>query len=65
MSKPLFADSWYETPRVPELRQEIQNLYKEISITPLEVSGSTGGNAALESLIEALVELGLITDSTT
>jgi hypothetical protein len=30
MSKPLFADSWYETPRVTELRQEIQNLYAQV-----------------------------------
>jgi hypothetical protein len=33
MSKPLFADSWYETPRVPELRQEIQNLYRGVANT--------------------------------
>ncbi len=29
------------------------------------VSGATGGNAALESLISALASLGLITDETT
>ena len=29
--KPLFADSWYTTPRVDELRQEIQNLYDQIA----------------------------------
>ena len=33
MSKPLFADSWYQTPRLPELRQEIQNLYDVIPDT--------------------------------
>jgi hypothetical protein len=26
--KPLFADRWYDTPRIAELRQEIQNLYR-------------------------------------
>jgi hypothetical protein len=29
--KPLFADSWYDTPRILELRQEIQNLYQLIA----------------------------------
>lgn len=28
---PLFANSWYDTPRVLELRQEIQNLYELIA----------------------------------
>lgn len=32
---------------------------------PVAVTGAKGGNAALTSLIAALVSLGLITDSTT
>ena len=27
---PLFANGWYDTPRVNELRQEVQNLYEVI-----------------------------------
>jgi len=28
--QPLFADTWYSTPSVQQLRQEIQNLYEII-----------------------------------
>lgn len=30
MSKPRFADSWYQTPPVQQLRNEIQNIYSKL-----------------------------------
>jgi hypothetical protein len=42
MSKPRFANKWYQTPPVNELRQEIQNVYDEL--TDLEIDSGSGDN---------------------
>ena len=44
--------------------RELQDLARSLRAGPT-VTGSKGGNAALTSLIAALVSLGLITDETT
>ena len=47
--QPLFADSWYETPRVDELRREIQRLYEIINVKQSELESLTQRVADLES----------------
>ena len=49
LEQPLFADSWYEMPRVDDLRREIQRLYEVINEKQSELDDLTQRVADLES----------------
>lgn len=50
--------------RIQDHHMEVVNpVLRDLGTTPL-VTGAKGGNAALTSLIAALVQIGLITDGT-
>jgi hypothetical protein len=44
MSKPRFANKWYQTPPVNELRQEVQAIYDSI-VTEFPFKDSSGNEA--------------------
>lgn len=52
-------------PQSPVARTAPPQVIGATKVTPVTVTGSKGGNAALASLLTALASLGLIVDSTT
>lgn len=43
MSKPRFANGWYQTPKVSELRQEFQNIYDDVTTAEDDIDSLESG----------------------